>query len=209
MSCFCLGHPVSQFDILGHPESHHLSQNNRMVGVGRDLCGSSSPIPLVILRHPKCRGQQLCSTVLTCGQMSHSVHSLMGMETSSFGFWWTRRASSIFICSSWIFHSLSGLKGIIKWTLVKSAQLPCIDVARVSYSTDLKRKQKKAWSFPHSPQTPGLCILFFLKSWKICLLSSRKDKLHVDFKLHFPISKLTLSLFLRAQCLLLPGRKDG
>lgn len=141
--------------------------------------------------------------------MSHSAHSLIGMETSGFGSWWTRRVSSIFICPGWIFRSLSGLKGIIKRTLVKSAQLPCVDVARVSYSTDLKRKQKKNLEFPQSPESPGLCILFFLKSWKICLFSSEKDKLRVDFKLHFPISEFIQSHFLRVQSLLSQGRKGG
>lgn len=139
--------------------------------------------------------------------MSHSVPSLIGMETPlGFGSSRTRRVSNIFMCPGWIFQSLSGLKGIIKWTLVKPAQLPCIDVARVSYSTDLKRKQKKS---PESPQSPSLCILFFLKRWKICLFSSEKDKLHVDFKLHFPISEFIQSHFMRVQSLLLQGTKDG
>lgn len=86
--------------------------------------------------------------------MLHSAHSLVGIETSGFGSWWTRRASSIFIYLAWIFQTLSGLKGIIKWTLLKSAQLPCIDVTRVSYSTDLKRKQKKKSRVPPVPTKP-------------------------------------------------------
>lgn len=52
-----------------------------------------------------------------------------------------------------------------------------------------KKEAEKGLEFPQSPQSPGLCIIFFPKSWKICLLSSTKDKLHVDFKLHFPISE--------------------
>lgn len=43
----------------------------------------------------------------------------------------------------------------------------------------------------------------------MCLFYSKKYKLHVDFKLHFPISAFIQSHFLRVQSLLLQGRKDG
>jgi len=32
-------------------ECHRITQNHRMVGVGRDLCGSSSPTPLLKQGH--------------------------------------------------------------------------------------------------------------------------------------------------------------
>lgn len=115
------------------------------------------------------------------------------------------------------FQSLPSLKRILKQTSVKSSQLPCIDVARVSYSSDLKRKQNQGLEFSQVPTKPCppppphyyYYLFFFLKSWKMSLVSSEKDTLHVEFKLVFPIIQFIQSHFLRVQSLLLQSRKGG
>jgi len=57
-------------------------QNHRMVGIGRDLCGSSSPTPLPKQGHLQQAAQDLVQTGLECLQRKR-LHSLFWATCSS------------------------------------------------------------------------------------------------------------------------------
>jgi len=61
------------------------SQNHGMFGVGRDLCGSSSPTPLPKQGHPEEAAQDLVQAVLEYLQRRR-LHSLPGQPVPSFIF---------------------------------------------------------------------------------------------------------------------------
>ena len=64
-------------EVLGPDEAKTESQNHRMIGVGRDHCGSSSPTPLPKQGHPEQAAQHLVQAGLEYLQRRR-LHSLPG-----------------------------------------------------------------------------------------------------------------------------------
>ena len=58
-------------------QGYRITQNHRMVGVGRDLCGSSSPTPLPKQGHPEQAAQDLVQAGLEYLQRRR-LHNLSG-----------------------------------------------------------------------------------------------------------------------------------
>ena len=57
----------------------HLSQNHRMFGVGRDLCGSSSPTPLPKQGHPEQAAQDCIQADLHSVTVVYAVLDVVGL----------------------------------------------------------------------------------------------------------------------------------
>lgn len=147
-SYLCLRHPSSLLDILGQLESHPLSYQGPQSVEDSSFVLRFWHIGIwCLLPTPSWEWKPL---TLVLGGLDGSVASSSVLP----GF----------------FQSLPSLKRILKQTSVKSSQLPCIDVARVSYSSDLKRKQNQGLEFSQVPTKP--CppppphYFFILFSWR-------------------------------------------